>query len=402
MPKARELTREEIDEVLSIEPNDITLDLLREYFACFYGKDAPRFNTFDTFTLKKGKWFNSEDVKTTIGRYIANIIMIPEKYLMKKGYQNAAFTKGFLEKLEGDLGNMVLNDELSVEDYINYINVGEWLGMGQAYYLVPTMNYDINVPIPEVIEKRDELFEKYKDDIKRGDSNAAEKIEKEVLSLAEKKIKEKGNEAFDFFASGVGKFANNYKKTSIMAGAIENPYTHKLDILKSNYIDGIDIKEFPKFTNLTIIGGYSRGVETMTSGYETKKINNAMQTLVLDEKGSDCGTKHYSLITITDETSKLFIDRYIVDSSGKTVLIDKNNINNYINKEVMLRSPMFCKGDKICNKCAGELFYKLGIKNAGLLTSSLSGTLMNLSMKKFHDSSVKFKKTNIESYIKKH
>ncbi len=402
MPKARELTREEIDEVLSLEPNNIDIDLLRSYFACFYGNDEPRFNTFDTFTLPKGKWYNSETIKTTVGRYIANITMIPERFLEKKGYQNVPFTKGFLEKLEGELGNMVLNDEMTVEEYIDYINVGEWLGMGQAYYLVPTMNYDINVPIPEVIAKRDELFEKYKDDIKRGDSNAAEKIEKEVLALAEKKIKEKGNEAFDFFASGVGKFGNNYKKTSIMAGAIENPYTHKLDILKSNYIDGIDIKEFPKFTNLTIIGGYSRGVETMTSGYETKKINNAMQTLVLDEKDSDCGTKFYNLITITEDTSKLFIDRYILDDSGKTVLLDKNNISNYYDKEVRLRSPMFCKGDKICNKCAGELFYKLGVKNAGLLTSTLSGTLMNLSMKKFHDATVKFKKTNIESYIKKH
>ena len=402
MPKARELTDAEREELLSLDPNSIDIDLLRSYFACFYGNDAPRFNTFDTFTLQKRKWYNDETIKTTVGRYIANITMIPEQFLEKKGYQNVPFTKGFLEKLEGELGNMVLNDEMSVEEYINYINVGEWLGMGQAYYLVPTMNYDINVPIPEVIAKRDELFEKYKDGVKRGDSNAAEKIEKEVLAIAEKKIKEKGNEAFDFFASGVGKFGNNYKKTSIMAGAIENPYTHKLDILKSNYIDGIDIKEFPKFTNLTIIGGYSRGVETMTSGYETKKINNAMQTLVLDEKDSDCGTKFYNLITITEDTSKLFIDRYILDDSGKTVLLDKNNISNYYDKEVRLRSPMFCKGDKICNKCAGELFYKLGVKNAGLLTSTLSGTLMNLSMKKFHDATVKFKKTNIESYIKKH
>ena len=118
---------------------------------------------------------------------------------------------------------MILNDEMSTKDYASYLDYGEWLGMGVAYFLVPTMNYDINVPIPEVIALRDELFDKYADGVRRGESEVAKKIESEVLALATKKIKEKGNEAWDFFESGVGKFENNYKKTSIMAGAVENP-----------------------------------------------------------------------------------------------------------------------------------------------------------------------------------
>ena len=140
----------------------------------------------------------------------------------------------------------------------------------------------------------------------------------------------------------------------------------------------------------------------MTSGYETKKINNAMQTLVLDEAGSDCGTKYYNTVKMTDKTAKLFVNRYILDSSGELVILKPDNIKQYVGKEVKMRSPMFCKGDKICNKCAGDFFYKMNIKNAGLLTSTLSGTLMNLSMKKFHDSTVKFNKIDIEEYISKH
>ena len=402
MPKARELTNDEVEELLSLSPNDIDAKLLRSYFACFHGQKAPRFNTFDTFTLPAKKWFNDTAIKTTIGRYICNIMMFPDSYLKKFGYQNTPLKKGAVEDIEDNMADMILNDEMTTQEYIDYLDVGEWIGMGQAFYLVPTMNYDINVPIPEVIEKRDELFEKYSDGVKKGDPDAAKMIEKEVIKMAEDKIKEKGNEAYDFFAAGVGKFANNYKKTSIMAGAIENPYTHKLDILKSNYINGIDIKEFPKFTNLTIIGGYSRGVETMTSGYETKKINNAMQTLVLDDAGSDCGTKFYNTVMLGEKTAKLFINRYILDNSGNLVLLKPDNIKQYVGKEVKMRSPMFCRGDKICNKCAGDFFYKMNIKNAGLLTSTLSGTLMNLSMKKFHDSTVKFNVVDIEEYISKH
>lgn len=55
MPNARELTRDEVDELLALEPNDIDAKLLRSYFACFYGEKAPRFNTFDTFTLRAKK-----------------------------------------------------------------------------------------------------------------------------------------------------------------------------------------------------------------------------------------------------------------------------------------------------------------------------------------------------------
>ena len=395
----RKLTMDEKAELLSLERDKITLDLAAEYFACRLGEKKPRFNTYDTFTLLEGQYYNKEKIETTIGRYLTNLVVFPEIYLKKFGYVNEVLTKDKIDEIESKMANMILNDEMSTKTYTDYIDRAEWWGMGTIYFMCPTMDYDIYAPIPEVIAKRDELFDKYADEVARGDSNAAEKIEKEVLDLAKKRIKEKGNESYDYFESGVGKFGNHYKKSSVMAGAIENPYNHKLSIMKSNYTDGIDIKEYPNFTHLTVIGGYSRGVETQTSGYETKKINNAMQVVVIDEKGSDCGTTHYLKTTIKKGFAKMFLYRYILDG-GKEVLITDDNLSKYEGKEVLMRSPMFCKSDKICNKCAGELFYKLGIKNAGLLNSTMSGTLMNLSMKKFHDSTIKFNKIDIEKYIK--
>ena len=44
---------------------------------------------------------------------------------------------------------------------------------------------------------------------------------------------------------------------------------------------------------------------------------------------------------------------------------------------------------------------KMGVKNVGLLTDTMAGTLMNKSMKKMHDASVKFSKIEIENYIQK-
>lgn len=256
--KARTLDMNEVREILSLEKKEITLETLRGLFGCKIGQENPRFNTYDKMRLPAGRLYNSETIETTVGRYLTNLIVLPEKYLKKYGFYNDVWTKGNIGKIESQLNEMLMADEISTKEYSEYIDRGEWLGMGTECFMIPTMNYDINLPIREVIEERDELFDKYSEGVKRGDPAVAEIIEKQVLAKAKKIIKDKGNECFDYFDSGVASFENNYKKTSVMCGALENPYTKKLDILKSNYIDGLDIKEYPKFCNLSIIGGYSR------------------------------------------------------------------------------------------------------------------------------------------------
>jgi len=386
-------------EMLSLEEKDINTALIKDLFAIRMGQDKPKYQTYDKFILPKGKWYNAEEIETTAGRYLINFYVLPKKFLEKFGYQNITMDTKAIGKLEDKLGNMVLNDELTGKEYTQYLDRMEWISIGTAYFLAPTMDYNINVPIPEAIKRRDELFDEYAKDIKKGDPNIANKIEKDVLAVAEEKLKQSDNDAYDFFASGEFSFSNNYKKTSIMSGAIENPYTHKLDILKSNYIDGISKYDIPILANLTVIGGYSRGVETQSSGYETKKLGNIMQTVIVDEPGSDCHTPYFAEIVINPSQKNMFLERYILEGSG-LVLLSEKNIDKYVGKKVKLRSPMFCKGEKICNKCAGELFYKLGVRNVGLLTSTFSGSLMNLSMKKFHDASVKFTHVPVEDFIK--
>ena len=79
----------------------------------------------------------------------------------------------------------------------------------------------------------------------------------------------------------------------------------------------------------------------------------------------------------------MFKYRYIFDpsNSNKLIYLTADNLNNYVGKTVTVRSPLYCKSDRYCSKCAGELFYKLDMPNAGLLTSTYSGILMNRSMK---------------------
>ena len=66
-----------------------------------------------------------------------------------------------------------------------------------------------------------------------------------------------------------------------------------------------------------------------------------------------------------------------------------DNANKFLGKEVIIRSPMFCKSNNICSVCAGRRFYIMGIKNIGLTTGRVTNTLLNASMKNFHNAKAK-------------
>src|SRR5699024_1736575 len=105
---------------------------------------------------------------------------------------------------------------------------------------------------------------------------------------------------------------------------------------------------------------------------------------------SDCGTQKYLEMTLTKENKGLFLLRWIKDDeTGNLILLDADNINNYIGKKVKLRSPLYCISDKICSKCAGELYYRLNMNNIGLVADRIASTIMQRSMKQFHDSTIK-------------
>ena len=90
--------------------------------------------------------------------------------------------------------------------------------------------------------------------------------------------------------------------------------------------------------------------------------------------------------------------RYIIDGK-KLVLLDDRTMLKYIGKTVKMRSVLYCTSDKRCNICAGELYYKLGIQNIGLTAAKVGSNLLNMSMKSFHDSTVKVTDIKAENIL---
>ena len=42
-----------------------------------------------------------------------------------------------------------------------------------------------------------------------------------------------------------------------------------------------------------------------------------------------------------------FLDRYVLNNDGTLTLLTRENIDEYIEKEIIIRSPLFCKSDCI-------------------------------------------------------
>ena len=127
-----------------------------------------------------------------------------------------------------------------------------------------------------------------------------------------------------------------------------------------------------------------------------------MQTEVLGEKDSDCGSLRCIEIELTNSNSKDFMYRYIKNGKSYT-MITPDNISKYINKKVQMRSPMYCigvgKNKCLCNKCAGDFYYKLGKSSIGLVASKVSGTLTQLNLQRFHENVVKTKQIDPNDMI---
>jgi hypothetical protein len=162
-----------------------------------------------------------------------------------------------------------------------------------------------------------------------------------------------------------------------------NKINNEFDFIGSSFMDGIDPKDVPAHANSILSAQFPASIATKDSGYMGKKLLALLQMTEVDEPGTDCGTKNPIPVTITNGNKNDMVYSYIV-VGDQLQLLTRENISSYVGQTVMMRSPMSCTTTKICSKCAGELFYKLGIKHAGLFATQLSHSALNLGLKAKH------------------
>ena len=372
-------------DILNIQRKDISQSLIRYLFA--NTDKGVRFKRTQLLVIPKGHYYNnSNPIKTSMGNYILNLYIFNENIYKIIGFINKRITGDVVEEIESELASNLLEGTLTSIDVIDYLNRIQFIGFGLNSTMSTSLTKAVMFELPAVKKRKQELLNKYKKELDEGNIPITEAIEKELLTLAKKEI---GNDpGMELYESGSkASFNNNYKLMNIMKGAVRTS-DGNFTITADNYNTGVSKKDHSTFANAMIDGQYSKSVGTQVGGYTAKKFTAAFQSVTLNKANSDCGTKKIVRIKITKFNSQILMYRKI-KVANKIVTLDKKTMQTYIGKEVDLYDPIYCCGDKICNKCAGDLYYKLGILNIGVTAPRIGTTILNKLLKKFHDNTVK-------------
>lgn len=393
---SRKLNIEEVNEILELKDSDITRPKLMELFAYTKNKN-PRFTPQDSFFLDKDKLFNSERIETTIGRYIFNLFIVsPWKGLVQ--YKNGPIGKKGLQSLEKEMVQLMMDGKAETQMFIDYLDRISWFGYANIDFIIPGLSMAIIKPNEKVLKRKAELLNKHKVEIEKGNADVAANIEKQLVTYANEVLGD--DSGMDLYRSGAKMdFSNTYKNFNIMKGPVINNKTKGFNIVTSNFIEGVSKQDSASMNDSIVFAAYSRGVGTQEGGYISKQIFAAFQNLSLAPENSDCKTKKTLSITLDSSNISLYYSRYFIENNQMKQLTPEN-ADKYMGKTLKFRSVMFCQSDKLCHRCAGDLYYKMGISNFGLSVSAIGGAILNMSLKKFHNTTIKRSTMDWREYFK--
>lgn len=378
--------------ILGIKESDITSSFIYDLFGEFNG--VSKCNPYDLIEIPVGLYGpegkkNKNKFLTTVGIWIFNKWFIEQDLFDLFGYINKIIDGDQLEDMNQILSYALMEDRISVQVLKKYLMKTQ-LAMQFVTVLAPNYSEELLTISVKIDKKKDALIKKYKKELDEGNTVIAKQIEDELIAYAKDLLKD--DPALDSFVSGArSNINNNFKNMFIWKGATRDPNPdskQEFRIATSNYMEGIKREEYSLYANSGIEGAYSRGKKTEHGGYLENLTTMAYQDLILDEPGTDCKTNRHIEVVLTKKNINRYIYNNIIESSGKLVELNSTNMDKYIGKKVKMRMAYLCPHEKPCNACAGNFYYKIGVRNVGLTLMQVFSIYKNKSMKAFHDSTV--------------
>lgn len=391
---ARRVTKEEKEMFLELKPDDITLELLQNLFADRWDADAGKvipaqLETYDEIPLKKGEYTNKEDIVTNCGLFIINKYLIEPDFVPYLGYVNYTLDKKGFKKIEDIMAGAIMEDETGelVPKYYKFLDRLVWITFTFHSEICASKTIKSMKPLPKVQAEKRKRMPELKKAIEDDDMVKVVQIQNDLVKVAEKELED--DPSYELYKSGArGAFDNAYRQAQVMKGPVWNESKKKFVVMTNSLYEGASKEDLQTMANAIVSGVYPKSIGTGECGYLTKKLAAAFQNVVLDVKGSDCGTKAICEVELTKGNASMYYYHYI--QQGSTfVRFDPANEDKFIGKTVKMRLPSVCCGKKLCNRCAGDRYYMLGIENVGLTNGRVSNSLLRARMKQAHDATVR-------------
>lgn len=348
-------------------------------------KNLPMFYVSDKITIDKGLCSNLKEdkVETTIGRLLANLVLLVYPFGVKLPYINGEVN---VKDIEKTIGPMMRENKILVDEYLKFTTSCTFIT--NLSKLVSVSATKRNTVAPEGIEEykikvKEEMDKEYGPNWRNSTTlitvykNKLQAFDKEWLKddptlgkLLNKKITD-----------------NSRTKVYLTIGNEQgfNKGSNEAVFIDNSLQDGLpkDPEALATLYNGIRSGSFDRGHETQKGGAAAKEILRSSATIVI--KPGDCKTNKGYTVTATKNNAKYFVGRYLLQG-GKRI----DNSDEIVDKTIVIRSPMYCKYEdgSICSICAGDIASANpnGI-SMGLL--SISGILLENSLKTMHDSQSK-------------
>lgn len=347
-----------------------------------YQRDVPLFSFQEEIEVDPS-WLPSISSKLTtkIGQLLVNALVLYPSVGKKVDYLNGKIK---VSDIEAIFVNRVRNDDVAKETDIRVSEMVDCIDrltfLSNLATLIAVAATPKTVTKPTGIDEvKKELFAQYKDQL--HDPVKVVELESKLAAFDEEYLKD------DAAAPNIlnKKSRTARKKMFLTYGETKDfVKTDDVNVVLSPLLDGLDTspENFPKYMNDLRIGAYARGASTALSGYVYKILQRSIAGIYISPTA--CNTTNGIARRIDKTNHKKLVGRYVKDKGWKLVAtIDE--AKQYIDKDVVTRSPMFCTtgGNMVCYACMSEN-YKNTPSGTTNLAADISSVLMNMFLKLNH------------------
>ncbi len=315
---------------------------------------------------------------TTMGKAIFN-----SAFPLNFPFYNKLVTKNIINSMIPKIINMY-GDKQAVKTF----SLLKDYAFKFATIISPSITLD-DIEIPESIVK-------LKNKLDTATTEEAAILLKQMQVILEQHLKKTG--LFDLIDSGSTKGWAQPMQLLVAKGLIADPTGKVLPPVKGSYVDGLTNKEYFSAASGARKGIIDRVLNTATTGYMSRKLAYLLQTVELDKTLKDCKTKRTLEVKLTQQSITRFQGRYII-KNNKLMLFEEGKFKS--GDIASLRTPIYCKSQKICHTCYGKLLERHRTPFIGILAAQTIGERgTQLIMKVFHlGGAITVKKRDILSDI---